>query len=110
MREKLRTWFNSGDWYFSENTHRIEILYGPNGQEINVSFQEVKYDSKRNKDIETYHIVFESPFFGYKANDERAHQELYEKTMQKIPWRKKGFWLEDGSLIPQTRVKVLRMK
>jgi N-acetylneuraminic acid mutarotase len=110
IRTKLRTWFNSGDWCLSENTHRIVIFYGENEQKINVSFQEVEYGSKRDKDVETYHIVFESTFFGYKSSDERVHQELCRKTIQKISWKKQGFWLQDNAQIPIPRTKMLRMK
>lgn len=110
IRYKLRTWFSNEDCCFFENTHRIEILYGPNNQKINVSFKEEKYASERDKDVEKYHIVFESTFFGYKTPDEKSHKELCEKIIQKIPWKKQGFWLQDNVPIPIPRFKTLRMK
>lgn len=102
--EKLRTWFNSEDWSFYENSHTIAIFYGPNQQKINVSFQEVKYE------LDTYYIVLESPFFGYKTRDERLHQVLCEKIIQKIPWRKQGFLLEDNTQKPIPGTTMTRTK
>jgi hypothetical protein len=110
LKKVLRTRFNNEDFYFSENTHRVVIFCGPNNQKINVSFQEVKYGSERNGDKETYYIVFESVFFGYRPGDERAHQELCRKTIQKIPWKKLGFWLRDNAQIPITKSHLLRTK
>jgi hypothetical protein len=110
IKDALKTRFNSGDWYFSENTHRAVIIYGPSKQEINISFQEMKYGSERDRPVETYHIVFESIFFGYKTGEEKAHQEVCKKTLQKIPWKKLGFWLEDNGQIPIPRSTILRRK
>jgi hypothetical protein len=100
IKNTLKTWFNSDDWSFSENTHRVVIFYAPTKEEISVTFQEVKYGSERDEEIATYHIVFESVFFGLRAGGERAHQELCKKTFQKIPWKKLGFLLQDNSQIP----------
>jgi hypothetical protein len=110
LKNELRARFNSEDFYFSENTHKIVIFYGPNKQEINVSFQEVSYSSERNGDREAYHIVFESVFFGYRAGDERAHQELQRKIIQRLPWKKLGFWLQDDAQIPIPKSRLLQVK
>lgn len=110
IMNKLKTWFNNGDWYFSANTHRIVIFYGPDKQEINVSFEETKYGSEKDGDIDTYQIVFRSIPFGYKTFQEKTHQELCKKTLQKIPWKKQAFWLQDNAQIPIPRIKRLRMK
>jgi hypothetical protein len=110
IKNALKTRFNSGDWYFSENTHRAVIFYGSNKQQINVTFEEVKYGSERDKDVDTYHIVFESVFFGFRTGEERAHQEVCRKVYRKIPWKKLGFWLQDNSQIPIPKVTILRRK
>lgn len=108
IRYKLRTWFDSENWDFSENNHEIAIY--ANGHKINVSFQKFKYTSERNGKTETYYVKFESVFFGWRPHDERAHRELYEKTIQKIRWGKQGFWLQDNTQIPISRARTLRMK
>lgn len=110
IRAKLKTWFDNDDWYLDEDSHRIEIFYGENQQKIDVSFQKVAYGSKRGKDGDTYHIVFESTFFGHKNNDERRHQELYRKFIQKISWKKQGFWIQDNAQIPIPKKRMLRVK
>jgi hypothetical protein len=110
LRNKLKTWFDSGDWSFSTNTHRIVISYGPDRQEINVSFQETKCDSEEYGDAEMYQIVFSSIYFGFRGFNEKAHQELYKKTISKIPWKKQGFWLQDNAEIPILKNKRLRVR
>lgn len=107
---ELKTWFNNHEWYLSENTHRTVIFYEPTKQEIKVTIQEVQYASERNEDVETFHIVFESTFFGLRNYEEKLHQEVLEKTMQKIRWNKLGGFLEDGVFKPKPKYKILRMK
>jgi len=110
IKNKLKTWFDSGDWYFSANTHRIVIFYGLDKQEINVSFQETKYGSEKYGDAETYQIVFSSIPFVFRTFNEKAHQELCKKTISKIPWKKQGFLLQDNVEIPIPKYKRLRTK
>jgi hypothetical protein len=110
IKNKLKTWFDNGDWRFSANTHRILISYGLDKQEINVSFQETKYGSEEHGDKETYQIVFTSIPFGFRTSNEKAHQELFKKTISKIPWKKQGFWLQDNAKIPIPKNTRLRIK
>jgi hypothetical protein len=110
ITNKLKTWFDSGDWSFSANTHRIVILYGPDRQEINVSFQETKYGSGEYGDAETYQIVFSSIYFGFRGFNEKTHQELCKKTISKISWKKQGFLLLDNAEIPICKPKRLQPK
>lgn len=102
--DELRTRFNNGDWHFYENTHRLVISYG--SQEFNVSFKEVKYSLGKSKNVETYHVVFDAPFLGFRTSEERVHQDFFLKTLEKIPWKKRGFWHEDNAwvLIPKKRM------
>jgi len=110
IRNKLKTWFNSGDWYFSEDDYGITIFYGVDRQKINVSFQEVKYGSEKDGSVDTYQMVFSSILFGHKTFQERTHQGLCKKILQKIPWKKRGFWLADNIQTPIPTIKILRMK
>jgi hypothetical protein len=107
---KLKTLFNSEGFSSSENDNTINICYGPNQIKINVYFQETKYSSERNGNSVTYYIVFESPFFGLRAYDERVHQDLCEKTIQKITWRKQGVLVEDNTEVPIFKSRKTRIK
>jgi hypothetical protein len=49
-------------------------------------------------------------FFWLKTRDEKTHQELCKRVLQRIPWKKQGFWLIDGAHIPIPKFKMLRMK
>jgi hypothetical protein len=95
---------------FQKIVNRVVIFYGSSRQEITVSFQKVRYESERDKDGEIYHIIFESTFLGYRTGEERIHQELYNKTIQKIPWEKQGFWVQDNALIPIEKPRILRTR
>ena len=110
IKNALKARFDSGDWSCSANSHKIVICYGQTKEEIYVNFQEVKYGSENDRETETYHIVFESNLFGLKTREEREHQELCKKTLQKIPWKKRGFLLKDGDQIPISRNTILRRK
>ena len=110
IKNKLKTWFDSEGWCFSANTHQITIFYGQDEQKIIVSFQETKYGSEKDGNVDTYQMVFWSIPFVYKTSQEKPHQELCKKTMQKIPWKKQAFWLVDNAQIPIQVTKRLRMK
>ena len=110
IKDKLKTWFDSGDFCFYPNTHRMVIFYGSDKLEIDVSFQETECGSRKDGNAVTYQIVFRSIPLGYKTFQERVHQELCKKTMRKIPWKKQAVWLVDNAQIPLPRIKRLRMK
>jgi hypothetical protein len=105
---ELSSRFNNHDWYFSTNTHRTTIIYGPDRQQIDVSFQENQLIPEKYGDTQTYHIVFTSLFFGVRPYEEKSHRELCHKTLEKIRWRKQGFVLEDGAYRPLPSYKMLR--
>jgi hypothetical protein len=110
MIDALKTRFNHGDWCLSENTYGLTISYGPTGQEAKVSFQEVKYRSEIDNNVETYYVVFDAPFFGFRKSAERIHRDFCLKTLEKIPWVKQGFWLKDKARILIPRNRTLRMR
>jgi hypothetical protein len=109
-KDALRTLFNGDDWYFSENSHRTVITYGPNKLDINVSFEKMEYCSETDRQVETYHVVLEAIFFGYKIGEEKAHQKVCKKAFDKIPWKKLGVLLQDNREIPIPRSTILRRK
>jgi hypothetical protein len=109
IKNKLKTWFESGELCFSANTHRIVIVYGLDEQEINVDFPETKYVSEKDGDVGTYQVVFSSIFFGYKTFQEKTHRELCKEIMQKITWKKRAVWLIDNAQIPIRRTRRLQM-
>ena len=108
--DALKVRFNSGEWYFSANSHRATIFYGSNKEEITVSFENMKYGSEIDRPQEMYHVVLESIFFGLRIGEEKAHQEVCKKVYGKIPWKKKGVWLQDEGEIPIPKRTILRKK
>lgn len=110
IKNKLKRSFNYGDWYFSENSHRMTIFYGSQREEITVTFQKVEYGSAKDHDKQTYHIKFESSILGFRSSEERSNQELYRKTFEKIPWMKQGFWIQDNGEFPIPKRRSLRMR
>ena len=109
IKNKLKKLFSSNGWLFFENTHESVIHHQLNQYNIIVIFQETEFTAEEDvKDIETYGLVFKSEYLGYKHG--YSHKKLYSEVFRRIPWKKQGFWLEDGSRIPIPKTRTLRIR
>jgi len=109
IKSELKKRFSNKEWFFAENNHKTVIIHDITKSKVEVIFQEGEHSAEEDlEDVKIYGIVLKSIFFGYRNED--SHKKLFEEVFRRIPWKKQGFWLGDGTRIPMRKIKKLRMK
>jgi hypothetical protein len=73
-------------------------------------FQATKDADEDSRNRKIYEMIFKSQFIGFRDRQESLHRRLFREVFHRIPWEKRGYWLEDSSRIPIGKHKILRTK
>jgi hypothetical protein len=80
---------------FNEDNNRFYISYTQSGQELELVPDRVKYKDNQTGKWETYNLIIESDFWGFKTGAEKKHQEFCKELLSLLP-RKRGFLIRGG--------------
>jgi hypothetical protein len=110
LKEKVKQYFDGDGWIFCEYDHRFFVQYGSFDSDVEIIFREIEYSDEHTKNTEKYKITFKSSYFGSRVTGENIHRKLCKMVLSRIPWKKRGFWIRNGSRFPIPRYRRLRLK
>jgi hypothetical protein len=99
---RVKSWINAEIVGLSDTDYKLTVNGEQYPFDIKLSFLET---SKHG-----YRMKLTSETFGFRPDEEKAHQTLYHTIIAKIRGDKQGFWLKDNDETPIQRKRLLRMK
>lgn len=87
--------FTDDGTMFNEENNRYFLSYGSDSRAVEIIPDKIKYKDTYSGKLETYNLILEAEFLGFKRSGENKHQELFEKVLSKIP-EGRGFLIKEG--------------
>jgi len=98
------------EWCRSDYCSEITFTHVSSGHNVRLEFNGDDGSEHDFTGAENFGIVIKSDCMPFRRNDEKAHFRLYKELFSKIPWKKRGFRIEDDNPVPLPKVRILRMK
>ena len=110
VKTQLKHRFSDNEWLYGENSHESALIHRATQTEVKISLGEyaIGDESDESEDQTVYRLKLNSDFFGYR--NDTIHRRLLKQVLDRLPWKKRAFLLEDGTRIPWSRTTILKMK
>jgi hypothetical protein len=93
-KEVMRQRFNGDGWEFIVEDTKMFARHESYNYDV-----EIIYTGSVIQNSKQYSLYFKSDVLSFKPREVRLHKELYEMILSKLPWKKEGYWIEDGQPI-----------
>jgi hypothetical protein len=110
IRTELKHRFSGSEWMFGDDDYESVLVHHITQTEVKITFGEYTFgdESDESNGQEMYRLKLSSGFFGYR--NDALHRRLLKEVLDRLPWKKRAFLLDDGTRIAWGRTTILKMK